>query len=61
MEFERLRGNLFRITDPNSGNIRIVEAGVFAECIANAARCYRDYRDSESAEIIAFPKADSAH
>jgi hypothetical protein len=61
MEFERLRGNLFKVIDPNSGSVRVVEAGVLAESIANAARCYRDYRESQGAEIIAFPEVKAAH
>jgi hypothetical protein len=55
-EFTWLRGDLFRIFDPNTGLERIVEARVLSETIANAARCYRDYRTSQSAEIIRFPK-----
>lgn len=61
MEFERLRGNLFRIIDPNTGNIRIIEAQLLAESIANAARCYRDYRSAPTAEVIAFPEAAAGH
>lgn len=53
--FEWLRGNLFRITDPNTGIVRIAEASVLAESIAAAATSYRDYRQRESAEIIKFP------
>lgn len=62
VEFEWLRGNLFRITDPNTGVIRIVEAKVLADSIANAARCYREYRTAECAIIIPFPEpVEAAH
>lgn len=60
-EFEWLRGNLFRVIDPNTGIERIVEARIFAETIANAARCYSEYRSSQGAEIIPFQAVDAAH
>lgn len=59
-QVEWLRGNLFKITMPEPGLVWIVEASVLAEGIANAARCYRDYRTAQTAEIIEFP-AEAAH
>jgi hypothetical protein len=62
IEFEWMRGNLFKITDPNTGIVRIAEARIVAECIARAARCYRDYRTAAGADIIPFPeRTDAAH
>lgn len=56
-EFKWLHGNLFKVIDPNTGTVRIIEAPVLAESISNAARCYRDYRTAQSADIIQFPAA----
>lgn len=58
--FEWMRGNLFRISDPNTGIIWIAEAPVLAAGIAAAARGYSDYRDRQTAEICQFP-VDAAH
>lgn len=60
MQVEWLRGNLFKITDPNTGQVRIAEAPTVAETISNYARCYRDFRNSESAEILPFPDQSAA-
>lgn len=57
---EWLRGDLFRITDPNTGISRIIEASVLAVCISNSARAYADYRARQSAEVIEFPKRHAA-
>lgn len=60
--FEWMRGNLFRISDPNTGITWIAEASVLADGIAAAARGYSDYRERQSAQIIQFPdQADAAH
>lgn len=61
MVFERLRGNLFKIIDPNTGIVRIAEAPIIAESITNAARCYRDFRTEQTAEIIQFPSNAAGH
>lgn len=60
--YEYLRANLFRITDPNTGRVEVVEAQVFAQTIASAARCYGEYRKATNgcAEVVhLFGKADA--
>jgi hypothetical protein len=61
MQVEWLRGNLFKITDPNTGQVRIAEAPTVVETITNYARCYRDYRTAEGAEVVQlFPDSGMA-
>ena len=60
VEVEWIRGDLFRVTDPTTGTVRIFEARIMAENIANAARCYRDYRERQGATIIKFPEIPEA-
>jgi hypothetical protein len=56
VEFEWMRGNLFKITDPNTGITRIAEAAVISEIVARANRALDAWHERQNGKVVRLPK-----